>query len=597
MNSSGIRRARTYSSAHGARRLTAKLAFALVLAGAAAFAGCGLGGVAEPGLDSAHAPTSTQESTKTTVGVEQKVPLQATPHIVRLSSDDWERTMRDLLRLDVAPGSSMNFPPDPAPPDNEFGAEASNLIVLTTQWAAYQKAAEDLAALIADNPDDPTTVSPKLLKLWPDAAKGGDTAARVSAFVADFLPRAYRRDVTKDEIDAVIAAAEAGVGPTSGADPFLARVKMILTAVLQSPKLLYRISFGETEVKDGRARLTGYEVAQKLSYAMWGTMPDDELFADARSGKLSTPEGVAEVARRVVMDRRSERALVDFHDKLYLVDRYQGVNIRPAALFPNFYPEFSQDAQQDVRNTVRDLVIDHPGGLKDLQTSTTAYVNLRLAPIYGIDPTTLPQPKVGGATATSFVKVEMNPAERIGVLMHPGWLALEGTPRDPALIKRGAYIARHVLCAELGAPLPSAGNAKIDNAQPTNRKRVNATTGQCGAGCHTRIINPLGASLEGFDSLGQARTRDGNEPVDTAGDNDLIGKFDGGISLFKAASENEHAHACYAAHWGAYLNGTSVVDVTQTWLKKPVTQSLAGGSVRDLIIELVQTDAFLTVSR
>jgi hypothetical protein len=134
----------------------------------------------------------------------------------------------------------------------------------------------------------------------------------------------------------------------------------------------------------------------------------------------------------------------------------------------------------------------------------------------------------------------------------------------------------------------------------TNRDRVTATTAGCGDGCHGGkggVINPLGFGFEGFDSIGQIRTMDNGAAVDTTGELSLLGKFSGAVSLFDEVSTNARAHACYAAHWSSYLNGTSYVDVTPKWLAPALTKSLKNGSVRDIVVELVQTDAFLTVSR
>jgi hypothetical protein len=571
----------------------------LVVAGAAAFAGCGSGDIAGASLPEAQPPAAVQNVTDTPTPEDciqpacQDFPLAKTPHAVRLTSAQWERTIQDLLKLSALPGNSVDFPSDPASSPDRFGSEAGDLIVTTQHWAAYQKAAESLAALVTDD-------ASALDKIVPDAAKAaGDTTARIAAFATDFLPRAYRRDVSAKEIADVIAAGEAAAANVSSGDPFVVRVKWILTAVLQSPKLIYRITFGDdASTKDGRARLTAYEIAAKLSYGLWGTMPDDALVAQAKAGKLATKEGVAEVARGMLEDPRAAVAMLAFHDQLYLVDHYPDVKNRPSNLFPKFYPEFMTDAQQDIRLTVDDLIIKHDGGVKELTTSTVAYVDAQLAKVYGIDETKYPELT---SSPNAFTKVQLDPTQRKGLLMHAGWLTYEGSPKDPSPIHRGAYVARHLICSPLGSPPPGAAGAMPEKSpQPTNRLRVEETTKGCGDGCHGGkggVINPLGFSFEGFDSIGQLRTKDGDQPVDTKGETALLGKFDGALALFDAASTNARVHACYAAHWSSYLNGSSLVDVTPRWLSPAVAKSLKNGSVRDIVVELVQTDAFLTVSR
>ena len=576
------------------------IAALLTVAGAVGLVACGSGDIADTSLAQPAAPTpgvvatvgSTPKPDDCVQPACQDFPLPQTPHAVRLTSSQWERTIRDLLVLDALPGNSVDFPSDPVPSADRFGSEAGDLIVTTQHWAAYQKAAEALSALV-------TGEAASLDKILPAAAKTGDTSVRVAAFVAAFLPRAYRRPVTPKEISDAIAVGELAAANVSVGDPFLVRVTWILNAALQSPKLLYRISLGEDVVKDGRARLTPHEIATKLSYGLWGTMPDAALTALVDAGKLTTTAGIAEVARTMLADPRATVALLDFHDQLYLVEHYTDVKNRPLDLHPSFYgTTMMPDTQTDLRKTVEDLVIKNDGGFRELATSPVAFVNQKLAAVYGIDATKYPELT---SAPTAFTKVAFDPAQRKGILMHAGWLAYEGAPKDPSPIHRGAFVARHVICSPLGSPPPGAAGADPSKAiGNTNRDRVTATTGGCGDGCHGGkggVINPLGFSFERFDSIGKLRTMDGAFPIDTTGEVSVAGAFSGAVPLFDTLSSNPRAHACYAAHWSSYLNGSSLVDVTPRWLSPAVAKSLKNGSVRDIVVELVQTDAFLTVSR
>ncbi len=569
------------------------------IAGAVGLAACGSGDIADTSIPRAAEPTAalppavapTPKPDDCVPPACQDFPLAKTPHVVRLTSSQWERTMKDLLVLDALPGSSVDFPADPVSSADRFGSEAGELIVTTQHWAAYQKAAEALSALVTGD-------AASLNRILPAAAKTGDTSARVSAFVAAFLPRAYRRPVTAKEIADVIAVGELAAANVSVGDPFVVRVTWILNAVLQSPKLLYRISLGEDVTKDGRARLSPYEIATKLSYGLWGTMPDAALIALVDGGKLTTTAGVAEVARGMLADPRAAVAMLDFHDQLYLVEHYTDVKNRPLDLHPSFYDTMMSDAQADIRKTVEELVVKNDGGFRALVSSPVAFVNQKLAAVYGIDASKYPQLT---SAPTAFTKVAFDPAQRKGILMHAGWLAYEGAPKDPSPIHRGAFVARHVICSPLGSPPPGAAGADPSKGTGnTNRDRVTATTGGCGDGCHGGkggVINPLGFSFEGFDSIGKLRTMDGAFPIDTTGEVGLVGAFSGAVPLFDTLSSSPRAHACYAAHWSSYLNGSSLVDVTPRWLSPAVAKSLKNGSVRDIVVELVQTDAFLTVSR
>jgi hypothetical protein len=527
----------------------------------------------------------------------RNVPLPLSAHAVRLTHMQWESTVRDLLHLATMPGLSSSFPADPASPNDRFGDASDSLLVTPALWHEYRRAAEALADLVVTTPST-------LDALLPPAAKtGADAAARTSAFVHDFLPRAYRRPATQAEIANAIALGDRAAASDVTSDPFILRVRWILVGVLQSAAFLYRIEGGEGVVENGRARLGPYELASKLAYALWGTMPDDALRESAASGRLSTRDGLATAAKEMVASPAFERTLVGFHDLLFRIPVYSGI-VRPTKTFPQYYPRFGSDAQEDVRRTIRDLLITSPGSVSDLYTSKTAWVNASLAPIYGIEPSSVP----GLADSPeTFVRVQM-PGSRAGILSHAGWLAMLGTTKDPATIQRGVFVARHALCLPLGSPpAAAAGKDPSQVAAPTNRQRVSGLTAGCGDGCHGGaggIINPFGFAFEGFDSLGMSRSKDGDIPIDSTGVVEpvasgfaLPGAFADASSLMNMVSASSWTHACYAAHWNAYLNGITELKVTPTWLAPIVARSLQGASVRDVVVALVQQDAFTTVSR
>lgn len=573
----------------------------------AAFSGCGLGDIAvsesgkpaQPGEGPGDDGPGADDPGLSPAGAQsycippacQKVALPPSTHATRLTKSQWEKTMRDLLRLPAEPGLSSTFPVDPSVSADHFGTESGDVVITTSHSKAFQKAAEDLATLVVDDPI-------ALAKILPAGAVSGTTAARVQAFVTDFLPRAYRRPVTPTEIAKAIALGEATVQTDTTSDPFLIRVKWILISLLQSAQVLYRFDLGGTDIKYARVRLDPYEIAQKLSYSLWDTMPDDALTNAAKTGKLDTRAGVADMAKQMLASPKANGMIATFHDQLMFVWDYEVAKRNPTQ-FPRYYDEFQAEAMEDVRRTVKDLVIDNPKGtVKDLYSSTTAYVTAKLAPVYDINPATVPALVTN---PTQFTKVQMDPTKRMGILMHPGWLAYEAAPKDPSIIRRGAYLARHLFCFPLGTPPPAAAGVSVDkSAQPTNRGRVTDVTKGCGDGCHggpSGIINPLGFSLEHFDSLGAYRTSDYGNPIDAKGRVTEIGDVDGAIQLFQAASTSANTHACYAAHWIAFLNGTRHVDASPKWLTPIVYHSMNGASVRDIIVSLVQTDAFLTVSR
>jgi hypothetical protein len=592
-----------------------KLSLVLLVSGAAAFAGCGDDHANNANPDVGPQSTSTPGGDPAardggltardggppacTGPACENIPLPPSNHAIRLTHAQWENTTRDLLQLSAASGLSSSFPSDPAPAKDQFGTDSGSLIVTGALWLAYQSAAEALSDLVTSDP----VATDKLLPTQAKAASSNDVPTRVAAFVADFLPKAYRRPVTASETNEVINfaqnAAAGQIASDTPADPFLFQMKWILTAALQSSSFLYRVEAGTgTPDANGRLLLGPYEIASKLSYTLWGTMPDATVTGYAASGMLATKANIATIAKQMIADPRMVPTLQDFHDQLFLVPQYAGIS-KQTTLFPRYYPELSKDAQEDVRETVRNLVIDNPGGVKELYTSTTAYVNAALAPIYDIDPAMIP---ALASNPTSFVRVDMDKTKRLGILSHAGWLALLGKTSDPNTIQRGVYVARHVLCFQLGGPpAAAAGKDPSQVSAPTNRQRVTTLTSPCGDGCHGGtggVINPLGFGFEEFDSLGAYRTTDNSFPIDSSGNVDDVGMYQNAVSLMGLLEADLSTHACYAAHWNAYLNG--IPDLSQSsisiWLAPIIQKSAAGASVREIVGELVQTDAFLTVS-
>lgn len=513
-------------------------------------------------------------------------PLPASAKVIRLSHLQWENTTRDLLALAGAPGLSASFPADPAPAKENFGIDNSQLVVTSELWKEYQGAAQSLAQLVVSD-------AAQLARILPDGAKDttAPVGARITAFLQTFLPRAFRRPVSAAEIARLAALGDDIAASHTDADPFVLRVRWIITQVLQSVPFLYRIEAGEGAPDgQGRLRLSSYEAASKLAYALWDTMPDESLLQLAASDKLRAPAEVGAVAARMLQQTRANATLARFHQTLFGTDAYQGI-VKAPALFPLYYPQFGADAVEDVNRTIDDLVVHGQGGVKELFTSSEVWVTKRMAAVYGIDPATVP-----GLTDTNIVKTTL-PAGRKGLLGHAGWLARWSTAKDPATILRGVWIARHLLCVPLGSPPPQAAGADPASLPlTTNRERVTAITTPCGDACHAPIINPLGFAFEGFDALGVARTTDNGAPVDASGKTFVLGSYTSAETMLDSAVTKADTHACYIAHWNAYLNGVPQVSNRPLWLSPIVGRSMAGASTREIVALLVQQDSFLTVS-
>jgi hypothetical protein len=499
-----------------------------------------------------------------------------TTRFPRLSHLQWENTVRDLLRLDAAPGLSQSFGGDPL--GGIFDNNEAVLLVTPNLWADYQAAAEALSELVADDPARLAAILP------PDLPSDPAEAAR--AYVVDFGKRAYRRPLADTEIQAYLGLFADAPQLVDGADDFARGVKLTLQAFLQSPHFLYRAESTAEIATDNLIHLSGWEVASKLSYMLWSTMPDDLLFDAAASGALETPEGIMAQAERLLEHERARPMVAAFHAQLYQYDHY-GDLYKDPAIFPEFTTQHGEDMKAEAELFVEDVVFGN-GGLEELLTSPFTYVNDRLAAIYGLE----------GTFGAEFVRVDLDPSERSGLLTRLGFLASNGTPKEQNTIHRGVFVNIRILCNEVPAPPDNVPGLPPSDAFATNRERVESHTGigTCAENCHHRLINPPGYALEHYDAVGAYQDLEKGNPIDASADYTLDGaavSFDGGIEMSELIAQSDQAHRCYAKHWLEFAYGRLIQDGDDPTLDD-LAQTSHAGSVQSLLLALTQTVAFRT---
>src|SRR5690606_9957391 len=259
--------------------------------------------------------------------------------------------------------------------------------------------------------------------------------------------RAFRRPLTDDEVACYVALFDVGRELMDGEDEFARGAELVLTAMLRSPHFLYRIE-RSTEADGDRIWLDGYEIASRLSYAFWNTMPSDELLVAAGAGELDAAEGVARWARRMLEDERAAATIVSFHEQFFNVRSY-GVIAKDATLFPDFGLDLQPILQEEARAYVREIAVQGDGGIAELLTRPVGFVNQRTARYYGID----------GNFGESLQKVDLDPERRAGILTQLGFLSRYASQTQSDPILRGVYIAHNVLCTELPPPPNEIGRA------------------------------------------------------------------------------------------------------------------------------------------
>jgi hypothetical protein len=494
----------------------------------------------------------------------------------RLTHLQYENTLRDLLHIDDVSGVTADLRPDPAQAGFLFDNDGISLSVDGTLFTSYQRAAATLAQQVVDDPG--------LL------AQAKDGATSADAFVRGFGLRAHRRPLSDAEVAEYVALHGMGAALEPSRNALDAGVRLVIEAMLQSPSFLYRVEASSSE-QGGVIPLDGYEIASRLSYALWSSMPDPMLFDAAEAGALTNPSTVAQHAERMLADARAEEMVAHFHAQLLETEDF--LSIQPSDnAFPDVSSELGAYALEENERFIHDVVFERDGDYTQLLTSNETFVNAELAEIYGLS----------GSFSDAFVPATLDPSERRGLLTQIGFLAANATSTQPDPIHRGVFIARRIACLPLAAP-----PANIPPLPPTegrtNRETIEEHTQQTGsvcATCHSPIINPLGFPFENFNAIGAVRTEDNGHAIDTTSNAPVGGErvdVNNAVELSDALASSVDVHACYTKHWIEALHGRATTAGDDA-LKERVGGASSRGelSIRELIAAIVTSPSFLTRS-
>ncbi|HEX5099066.1 MAG TPA: DUF1592 domain-containing protein [Polyangiaceae bacterium] len=413
-------------------------------------------------------------------------------------------------------------------------------------------------------------------------------AACPSTFIRAFGTRAFRHPISDDDVSRFTALFAQGPDLVGSGDAFRDGVSLVVEAMLQSPQFLYRTELGAVQATNkpaGLLALDDYDLASRLSYFLWGTMPSDELFQRAGDGALHTPEQIAALADALLADARATGVAVSFHDQAWAFSRFARIS-PDAKTFPKAPSDLVTRVTDAAHAFVGD-VVENDGGLGELLTAPYAFADSATAPLYG---KTL--------SGSGLQRVDFAAGERQGILMQLGFLASNAYAMKTDPIHRGLFVLRNLLCnADIGDPPAGASQTpppKTDNPPKTTRGEVALLTGQDACkGCHS-LINPPGFAFEGFDAVGQARKDEDGEPLDTTGSIELDGTeiaFKDAFELVQAVAGSQAARSCYASKWLEFAYGRKF-----STLDGQAETSLAANpqSARALMKAITQTDAFLT---
>jgi len=492
-----------------------------------------------------------------------------TSQLPRLTRAQYDNTTRDLLGIDVQPSSMLA-------PDT-FGS------VDQRAWDGFQAAADSLATQVMAS----ATAKAKVIPCTPS----GDGSACATQLIQQFGQRAFRRPVTTDEV-ARFQTLYTNRAMLTATGTFEEGAQLIIKAFLLSPSFLTKAEISVATMQGNAYSLNSWEVASRLSYMLWGSMPDDALFTAAAADALTTPQNILAQAQRMLQDPKARAKVSDFHQHYALMGdatRWSEASHDPT-LFPAFSPDMVPMLTEEATRFFDYITFDQGGTFQDLVNKPVAFVNKSLAPIYGLDASTF---------GTDYKLTNLDPAQRAGVFTHAGFLASFSSYDRTSPILRGAFLEKQILCRTIGSPPPGAQNTPLPTTGNTNRERVDAqTSADACAPCHHTVVNPAGFALEAFDGIGAFQTmeKSNGAPIDSTADvaiGDKTVHVNGPVDFMTQIASSPEGQGCYAQRWVSYAFERDLTSQDLCTAQTLAGKMAKGGyTILNLITDLTQSDSF-----
>ncbi len=414
--------------------------------------------------------------------------------IRRLNRAEYNNTIRDLTQIDYRPAD--DFPADDVGSGFDNIAEVLSLPPLLME--KYLSAAEAIVERIFASEASKRRVFQK----WPGGGNAADESAAQE--LERFASRAFRRPAKSDEVGRLMElyAAERDAGlpyPDSLALPF--------TAVLASPHFLFRLELDPSE--SGTIReLNDFELATRLSYFLWSSMPDDPLFELASQGKLGEPDELTRQVRRMLSDAKSEAFVGNFIGQWLQLRSLAKLTPDPER-FPSFDESLRAAMLEETQQFAR-AILRQDRSVLDFLDADYTYLNERLARHYGID----------SVTGDEFREVRLTDPRRGGVLTQASILTLTSNPTRTSPVKRGKWILENMLGAPPPPPPPGvpllAEEGETELLGSLRERMEQHRSDPACAVCHTKM-DAIGFGFENFDAIGAWRDRDGRFEIDPSG--------------------------------------------------------------------------------
>jgi hypothetical protein len=491
--------------------------------------------------DDTTPPTSTTDPTSS-----DEEPQPAPGTAMRLTQVELNHALRDLLGDDENAASQFLAEDEFSPFDNA----ASRQIVSPALIESVHAMAQDVAERLANDADARSSWMPCQPESPDDALCFDMTSSKLARLF-------FRRDVQASELEQYRRFLDFAVE----ADDFYFGIELLLTALIQDPEFLYRLE------RPVDSALSGAEVATRLSFTLWGTVPDETLLDEASSGALTTSDGRVAAAVRMLESPRSREQLFRFHS-MWLGYRAIPHDAELTAAF-----------QQETEALLGRVLFDQPQSYLTLFDSPETYLTDALAEHYG-----LPGPENGEGWVTY-----PDDSGRAGILSHGSVLSAFSKFDDTSPTQRGIFIRTRLLCQNVPEPPPAVnvdqppGGEEAEADCKLDRYRAHREQSGC-MECHL-LFDPIGEGLERFDRAGRFREHDdADENCAISGDGELpgAGTFNGPGELATLLVEQGTIQACLTRQLLSYARGTDALSAEDQTFAADMTQSLES---EDLILK------------
>ena len=415
------------------------------------------------------------------------------------------------------PGESVNVDRPHPPLDIRIDGRRLRLIDLPDSPIPFR-----IRSISIEGPFDPagpgdTPSRRRIFSCHP--AEGADETACAERILSNLAARAYRRPVTDEAVAALM-----GVYQSAHVQGGFERgIEHALRAILVSPRFLFRIERDPEGLAKGTVyRVGDFELASRLSFFLWSSLPDEDLLAAADDGRLSDPAELERQVSRMLADRRA-RALAENFAGQWLELRKVSTVKPDEKLFPEFDAELRFAMQEETELFFEEILRSNRSVLELIDSDST-YLNEQLASHYGID----------GIHGSQFRQVHLEDPRRGGVLGHGSILSVTSYPNRTSVVIRGKWVLENLF--GMPPPPPPPGIPELEEAAPEGEKlplrelmALHSRNPTC-ASCHVRM-DPIGFALENFDAIGRWRDADGPTEIDASGELPGGVTFDGPASL------------------------------------------------------------------